>query len=359
MRKISLHNYTVIFAAAAEQLQNLLSELDYSSVFVLVDENTLMHCLTLVEEALPEHTKFIQIESGETHKNLQTCELIWQSLLEQGADRQSILINLGGGVIGDMGGFCAATFMRGIRFVQVPTTLLAMVDASVGSKLGVDFRGAKNMVGLFQNPEAVIIDPLFLETLPQPELRSGFAEVVKHALIKDVVLWKKLLQFSSIQEVENWEDIIFRSVQIKQEVVEQDPKENGLRKILNFGQTIGHALESHFLHTSDPLLHGEAVAWGMYAEAALSHQHKNLPAPVLKEIQAYIYLHFGLSARQQFAMHELISNSIPELISWMQKDKKNVQQKISVSLLERIGYCTPDHFFSADSLEATLGDLLT
>ena len=186
MRKIDINSYAVIFDTAAIQLQNLIGELDYSNLFVLVDENTLTHCLPIINDVLPEQTKFIQIKSGEAYKNLSTCELIWQSLLEQGADRQSILINLGGGVIGDMGGFCASTFMRGIRFIQVPTTLLAMVDASVGSKLGVDFQGAKNMVGLFQDPEAVIIDPVFLDTLPQPELRSGFAEVVKHALIRDV-----------------------------------------------------------------------------------------------------------------------------------------------------------------------------
>ena len=359
MRKIDLHSYTIYFDAVAKTLQDFLAKVDYSSLFVLVDEHTHADCLPLLQGVLPAQTKFIEIASGEIHKNLQTCEQIWTSLLEQGADRHSILINLGGGVIGDMGGFCASTFMRGIRFVQVPTTLLSMVDASVGSKLGVDFHGVKNIIGLFRDPIAVLIDPVFLKTLPQPELRSGFAEVVKHALIRDVVLWKKLLAIPSIETVDSWGDIIYRSVQIKQEVVEEDPREKGLRKILNFGHTIGHALESHFLQTSDPLLHGEAVAWGMYAEAALSHQHNSLPTQVLKEIQEYIHLHFSLSSNQQFAMHELISNSIPDLIGWMQKDKKNINQKISVSLLERIGYCTPDHLFSADSLEAKLGDLLT
>lgn len=358
MRKIDLHSYTIIFDSAAEQLRQFLEATDYSSLFVLVDENTKKHCAPLIQDALPQETSYIQIASGEMHKNLQTCEQIWESLLEQGADRQSILINLGGGVIGDMGGFCAATFMRGIRFVQLPTTLLSMVDASVGSKLGVDFRGVKNIIGLFHDPMVVIIDPAFLKTLPQSELRSGFAEVVKHALIRDVVLWKKLLSITSVEEVDNWEDIIFRSVQIKKEVVEADPREKGLRKILNFGHTIGHALESHLLNTPNPLLHGEAVAWGMYAEAALSHQQNKIPAQVLKEIQDYIHLHFALSSPQQFAMHDLITNSIHHIIALMQKDKKNVNQKISVSLLERIGHCTPDHMFSSEELEKQLGELL-
>ena len=199
MKKIDLHSYTIFFDKAADRLQSLLDELSYTSLFVLVDENTKRDCLPLLSDTLPEDTKYIEIESGELQKNIQTCERIWQSLLEQGADRHSILFNLGGGVIGDMGGFCAATYMRGIRFVQVPTTLLSQVDASVGSKLGVDFRQAKNMVGLFQDPFAVIIDPGFLKTLPLAELRSGYAEVIKHALIKDDALWRQLLKITSVE----------------------------------------------------------------------------------------------------------------------------------------------------------------
>jgi len=200
MKKINLHSYTIFFEAAASCLHSLLSELSYTSLFVLVDENTKRDCLPKLSTVLPEDTKYIEIQSGELQKNIQTCQHIWQSLLEQGADRHSILINLGGGVIGDMGGFSAATYMRGIRFVQVPTTLLSQVDASVGSKLGVDFQQAKNMVGLFQDPFAVIIDPDFLKTLPLEELRSGYAEVIKHALIKDDSLWSQLLEINSANQ---------------------------------------------------------------------------------------------------------------------------------------------------------------
>ena len=357
MRKIDLHSYSIYFNSVVEQLQNFLTETDYSSLFILVDEHTSKHCLPLLTDTLPDQTKYIQIESGEIHKNLQTCTQIWTALLEQGADRQSILINLGGGVIGDMGGFCAATFMRGIRFIQIPTTLLAMVDASVGSKLGVDFKNAKNMIGLFQDPMAVVIDHTFLNTLPIRELRSGFAEVIKHALVRDVVLWKKLLAVRSIESVDNWEDIIYSSVQIKKEVVEEDPREKSLRKILNFGHTIGHAMESHFLNTEDPLLHGEAVAWGMYAEAALSHQQKKIPIQVLKEIQEYIQMHFNHSYPQQLVLHDLLLDSLHDLILLMQKDKKNINQQISISLLERLGHCTPDHMFSPQDLEKRIGEL--
>jgi len=351
MKKIDLHSYTIFFEDAASRLHSMLAELSYTSLFVLVDENTKRDCLPLLSAVLPQDTKYIEIQSGELQKNIQTCEQIWQSLLEQGADRHSILVNLGGGVIGDMGGFSSATYMRGIRFVQVPTTLLSQVDASVGSKLGVDFQQAKNMVGLFQDPFAVIIDPTFLQTLPLAELRSGYAEVIKHALIKDESLWRQLLEITSVEEVASWEDIIYRSVQIKQEVVAADPREKGLRKILNFGHTIGHALESHFLDTKYPLLHGEAVAWGMYAEAALSHQQDKISAAALKEIQEYIHLHYSLSQPQQWTLHDLIL--------LMQKDKKNHNQKISISLLEGIGSCTPDHLFDSEELEKHLGDLLS
>ena len=351
MNKIDLHSYSICFNSAKQQLKSLLAEIDYSSLFVLMDENTMMHCLPIIADILPEQTRYIHIESGEIHKNLQTCEHIWNTLLEKGADRNSVLINLGGGVIGDMGGFCAATYMRGIRFIQVPTTLLSMVDASVGSKLGVDFQKAKNMIGLFQDPIAVIIDSFFLNTLPQAELRSGFAEVIKHALIRDIVLWKKLLLFNSMDEIDIWDEIIYKSVQIKQKIVVEDPREKGLRKILNFGHTIGHALESHFLDSSVPLLHGEAVAWGMYAEAALSEKHHDLSGAQLSQIQNYI--------------HKIYSDKKPSswpldaLLFFMRKDKKNVGQKISFSLLSEIGICTPDHFVEESNIEKVLQNIST
>ena len=351
MKKIEFQNYTIQFGEVANALRDMLSELSYSSIFILMDENTQAHCLSLLPPSINKEAKHIIISSGELNKNISTCESIWKQLLDQGADRQSVLINLGGGVIGDMGGFCASTFMRGIRFIQVPTTLLAQVDASVGSKLGVDFMQVKNIIGLFQNPIAVLIDATFLATLPDEQLRSGYAEVIKHALIKDNDLWKKLLEIGDLTQVSNWDDIIFRSVQIKQEVVEQDPLEKGLRKVLNFGHTIGHALESHFLDSSDPLLHGEAVAWGMYAEAALSEKHHDLSGAQLSQIQNYIY--------KIYSDKKPSSWPLDALLFFMRKDKKNVEQKISFSLLSEIGICTPDHFVEESNIEKVLQNIST
>ncbi|MEM8969941.1 MAG: 3-dehydroquinate synthase family protein, partial [Bacteroidota bacterium] len=231
----------------AGTLADLLSKSSFSQVAVLVDENTRQHCLPLIQEVLPPEYTLVEIKSGELNKNLDTCAHIWAQLTEQHFDRKALLINLGGGVIGDMGGFCAATYKRGISFVNIPATLLAQVDASVGGKLGIDFRGFKNHIGLFQEPQQVLIDAAFLRTLPEQELRSGFAEVIKHALIHDSVYWNKLRGASLAQQP--WTEHIRHSVQVKSWVVDQDFREGGLRKILNFGHTVGHAVESHFLES--------------------------------------------------------------------------------------------------------------
>ena len=240
MKEIKADNYSVWIG------ENSISKLDvsqYSKIGILVDENTKEFCLPLLSEI--KKSVIIEIKSGEENKNIDSCNLIWEALTKNCFDRNSLLINLGGGVIGDMGGFCASTYKRGIEFIQIPTSLLAMVDASVGGKLGVDFNGLKNQVGLFSNPKSVIINPKFLETLPEDELRSGFAEVVKHALIVDKNLWNHLKN-NPFQDL-YWEEIIESSVQIKNKIVMSDPKEKGERKKLNFGHTFGHAIESYYL----------------------------------------------------------------------------------------------------------------
>ncbi len=346
MKNLDLHSYSIVFEDIQISLRTVLAELDYSSLFVLVDEHTREHCLPILMNVLPQEVNYIEIKSGEIHKNLETCQFIWSSLLDQGADRRSVLINLGGGVIGDMGGFCASTFMRGIRFLQIPTTLLSQVDASVGSKLGVDFKGVKNIIGLFQDPIGVLIDPAFLKTLAPAELRSGYAEVVKHALIHDANLWQQLLTIKEVNLQVKWDDIIFRSVQIKQEIVDQDRREKSLRKILNFGHTIGHAIESYFLESETPLLHGEAIAWGMYAELILSSQISELPIQELNSAQAYL--------QKIYADKKPSHWDTESLIRYMLKDKKNIDQKISFSLLNRIGSCTPDQFIEEERLRKFL-----
>ena len=261
---IQLQDYSIHIGDLSKPLLDYFKANQISKIFVIVDENTKMHCLPLLSfEGMPDY-QLISIQAGEHHKNITTCNEIWEKLISADADRQSIVLNLGGGVIGDMGGFCAATFKRGIRFLQIPTTLLSQVDASVGGKLGIDFKEVKNAVGLFQNPEAVIIQPNFLQTLSYRELRSGFAEVIKHALIEDENQWKKLQNTVDLKAID-FQELIHHSVLIKKLIVEEDPFELGIRKKLNFGHTIGHAIESFYLNSDDPLLHGEAIAWGMVA----------------------------------------------------------------------------------------------
>ena len=339
MEAIQLKDYTIYVGPLQQSLPGFLDGLSYGALFVIADENTGAFCLPLLEKVLG-HNRYhlIQIPAGETHKNLDTCRQIWAQLMEQHAGRDALVLNLGGGVIGDMGGFCAATFKRGIRFIQVPTTLLSQVDASIGGKLGVDFMQVKNSIGLFRDPLAVFIDPVFLETLPWRELRSGFAEIIKHSLIADVGLWNQLQQYHRIDEA-SWETLIGASLHIKKRVVEADPFEKGLRKALNFGHTIGHAIEGFALETETPLLHGEAIAIGMACEAYLSAKELGLPEKELEQAARYILQHFG---------HQALDPSHYEAyLHLMRNDKKNEGQHINFSLINPIGqaainrHCSP------------------
>ena len=318
-----------ITASISDSLKGYLLGKNFSQVGVLVDENTNALCLSLIINCLPEHW-VIEIESGEEHKNLETCTRVWDALTQGNFDRNSLLINLGGGVIGDLGGFVASTFKRGMKFVNIPTTLLAQVDASVGGKLGIDFDGLKNHIGLFKNPEKVFIDSQFLKTLPKRELRSGFAEVIKHGLIVDNSYWNDIKIFDLKDD--NLEKLIERSVQIKYDVVTQDPFESGLRKILNFGHTIGHGIESSHLNQEEGrLLHGEAIAIGMICEAYLSTKITGLNKNDLEEISTFL-----ISTFQCKPIDKKLFESIIKLIY---QDKKNVGRTINSSLLKYIGSC--------------------
>jgi len=309
---------------------------NYSTLAILVDENTKEHCLPLLLAQLPSlsNSLIIEMQSGEDNKNISTCSLIWEELSKHNFDRNSLLINLGGGVISDTGGFAASTYKRGIDFIQIPTTLLAMADASVGGKLGFDFSGLKNQVGLFKNPQSVLIYPKFLETLAENQLNSGFAEIVKHALIADANLWNKLKE-TSFSEVD-WEDIIARSVQLKNKIILDDPFEKNARKQLNFGHTFGHAIESYYLGKRTPILHGEAVFLGILLECKMS----DLTDLEKDEITSYILSNFPLP-------HNPPKN---QLISFILNDKKNQKEKINFSLLKGIGNCSIDNLFSIDEL---------
>ncbi|WP_373058223.1 3-dehydroquinate synthase [Zunongwangia sp. H14] len=303
-----------------------------SKVFVLVDSNTHGHCvakfLSQVEE--PSNFEIIEIPAGEEHKTLETCNGVWNALSELGADRKSLLINLGGGVVTDLGGFVACTFKRGISYINVPTTLLAMVDASVGGKTGVDLGNLKNQIGVISEPEMVLIDSIYLQSLPKNEMRSGLAEVLKHGLIKDEAYWEKVSNLSNL-DFTHLDEIIKRSVEIKSEVVTQDPLEKNIRKTLNYGHTLGHAIESHFLtHNSKPkLLHGEAVAAGMVLATHISQRLKNFPEEKLNRISSKIFDIYGKI--------EIDENDLENILALMKFDKKNEHGKINFVLLKDIG----------------------
>lgn len=312
----------------------------HSQVMVLMDTNTELHCYPKLLPFLPPHVSFT-ILPGEVHKNLRTCELIWETLTAHKFDRKALVINLGGGVLGDMGGFAAATYKRGLDFVQIPTTLLSEVDASVGGKLGIDFHGFKNHIGLFQEPQAVVIWPPFLETLPFEELRSGFAEVIKHHLIADSAGWQVLQKEADLTKI-NWEALIRHSVQIKSKIVASDFTESGARKALNFGHTIGHAIETHRLGTEGHLLHGEAIAIGMIAEAFVSYKQKLLSATALESISAYILSHFPKVAIETVELPAVLSN--------MYQDKKNVGGEVRCTLIEGLGGFLVDYVLGEEEV---------
>ncbi len=320
-------NYS-IHIDSSDALKLFVQDKKYSKVFILVDENTEKFCLHKIIDLLPEDLQCIRIHAGEIHKNILTSQKIWKKLIHHGADRHSLLINLGGGVLCDMGGFCAATYMRGFDFIHLPTTLLSMADASIGGKVGIDFMTFKNIVGLISEPQAVFVFTEFLETLPYEELRSGYAELLKHGLINDHIVWQELITIQDITQLD-FSSVIKRSIAIKANITEQDPTEKGIRKILNFGHTIGHAIESYWLDSKKPLLHGEAVAIGMVAEAFISYSIGKLSEQELFEIRKKI---IGLYGHQRKYV-----KPIEKIISFMQMDKKNYKGTLRMSLLNKIG----------------------
>jgi 3-dehydroquinate synthase len=300
-------------------------------IFILVDENTRKYCLPRLMSniQLPQEVHILEIASGEEFKNLDTARKLWSELTFHGANRNSILINLGGGVISDLGGFVAGGFMRGIRYLNIPTTLLAMVDASIGGKVGIDFDGLKNQIGLFINPQVVFIIPEFLDTLPESHKRNGFAEIIKHSLIYEKNYWDEI-SLKSFKDIDNWKEIIDWSIEIKNYFVTEDPTEKGFRKVLNFGHTIGHAVESYsFQFEGEALSHGEAVAIGIICESYISHKQAGLSENELNEIVSYVSANFE---HYQFRRGYFI-----QLLELMLHDKKNISTNINFTLLSAIG----------------------
>jgi len=333
MQTIQANGYPIYFSETGyEALNEILLEEKYSSIFVLVDSQSNECCLPqfLPYLATEIPIEIIEFESGESSKNIETCVQIWEALTELGADRKSLIINLGGGVVTDLGGFVASTFKRGIDFIHVPTTLLAMVDASVGGKNGVDLGNLKNQIGVIHVPKMIVVDASYLETLPKNEMRSGLAEMLKHGLIQDKTYWEK---FRILDQVDfaDFDALIYQSIVIKNTIVMQDPTENGIRKALNFGHTLGHAIESYFLENEHKttLLHGEAIAAGMILESYISLQKQLIEEREYLEIKDTINSIFD---RIQFDESDL--DPIQELLI---HDKKNEYGMIQFALLDSIG----------------------
>lgn len=326
MTTIQAATYPIHFEEKGyNELSNLITNNNYSSVFILVDTNTLEHCYPRFMQLLgtDKPIEVIQIEAGEIHKNIETCVGVWNVMTELGADRKSLLITLGGGVITDLGGFVASTFKRGIDFINIPTTLLSMVDASVGGKTGVDLGVLKNQVGVFANPKLIVIDPDYLHTVTPREIRSGSAEIIKYGMTHDIRLFNEIKSNPNVNIV----DLIHRSIEIKNEVVLEDPKEQGVRKVLNWGHTIGHAVESYFLESEhkEALTHGEAITIGMICEAYISHKELDFSEEKMLDIKKNLQQIFGIAP--------ITKSDYASILEYLIHDKKNVGGNINFVLL--------------------------
>lgn len=333
MTSIKSDTYTVHFNSTCyEELNAYLKVNRFSLIFIIVDTNTHDVCLpkfmAQIETNVP--IEVIEIEAGEQYKTIDTCVGVWSALSDMGADRKSLVINLGGGVVTDLGGFVACTFKRGIKYINVPTTLLAMVDASVGGKTGVDLGTLKNQIGVINSGEMVLVDTSFLDTLPKSHLKSGLAEMLKHGLIHSKTYWNKVTNLSG-QTLADLDQLIYESVLIKHEIVEQDPFEGGIRKHLNYGHTLGHAIESYFLSHPDKedLLHGEAIAIGMILESFISSELLRFPKTDLEHITNVIH--------DIYTPVSFETTDYQAIIDLLKYDKKNEHGNINFVLLEAIG----------------------
>jgi len=327
-KKADNQNFSIPIITTQLRLETELNHYPPENIFILADENTvglLPHLINTISKL--QSAFIIEIASGEVNKNIETCLNIWQKLSKNQVNKKALIINLGGGVITDLGGFVASTYKRGIDFLNIPTTLLAMTDAAIGGKTGVDLDNFKNQVGIISSPIGIYYDSNFLSTLPKNELVSGFAEVLKHGLVKSKSYWKKCtnISFDNL----NWEDVILGSVEIKCGVVKRDPYEKGERRLLNFGHTIGHAIETFMMNQSTPILHGEAVAIGIICESYISTKMAKLSKTEFEEITTNI--------SKLFPKIELKKSTFSNLIELMKNDKKNISNEINFSLLDSIG----------------------
>lgn len=333
MQSIKASSYEIVFNTFGyEILNNLIQTSTYSKIFIIVDSNTQEQCLALFLSTLETSIaiEVIEIVPGEENKTIETCSGVWDALADLDADRKGLIINLGGGVVTDLGGFVASTFKRGMDFINIPTSLLAMVDASVGGKTGVDLGTLKNLIGVINNPKLVVIDTGFLATLPKIEMRSGLAEMYKHGLIASEAYWRQLSDLTTMT-TEDLNALIYDSILIKSKVVLKDPTEQNLRKTLNYGHTLGHAIESYCLSHTDlkTLLHGEAIAIGMILESHISTRITGLPNTQLDQINKVL--------TDMYDPVSFTKNDIEHIIDLLKHDKKNFNGKVKFVLLESIG----------------------
>jgi 3-dehydroquinate synthase len=337
----------VIDNKISPKLNSFLRTGNHSSYFIICDSNTLQHCFPVLLQSckILSKAEIIELEPGEAGKELDVAAGIWQTLTQFGADRKSLVINLGGGTVSDTGGFAASTFKRGIDYINIPTTLLAMADASVGGKTGINFGNIKNHIGTVAQPKGVFMNTAFLNTLPFAQLISGYAEVIKTALIADKKLFQQIcgLNISTSFPVKS---IIQKTVQIKSAIVKKDPEEKGLRKTLNFGHSAGHAIESLYMKKAVPMLHGEAVAMGMAIESYISLMRKKLTQKEFSDIVNCLSLNFKLPLLEE--------KDEEKFFAFLKQDKKNQGQNFHFALLNHIGKCEPSVKISETQIKKAL-----
>ncbi len=352
--KTFLSKYGDIYLGSAEEgLKTTIDGLTPSSIIIIADSHTAVACVPLITKIIGSQSEVV-IAPGDQHKSYASCQTIWSYMLEVGADRSCLVLNIGGGMICDLGGFAASCYKRGVRFGHIPTSLLAMTDAAIGGKTGINHAGYKNLIGQFEIPSFIWIDPDFLKTLPYQELSDGMAEVIKHAIVGSKALWDLLSEIPDLDSI-NWLDLIAQSTRVKQQVVELDPFEKGARKALNYGHTIGHALESHYLNIKQPMPHGQAITLGMLAETRIAHQ---LGLLKIEDFQRIITLIMRLLRPSEVTLPQ-----IEQVQHWLLGDKKKINGRLGYSLPESIGSCRWDVMvedrFIAESLNWLAAHLST
>lgn len=342
-------NQKVIVSGNLERdLVNAIAECEHDKIFILTDQTTHDMCLPKLQNFLClKGAQSIVIKAGDTNKTLDSLAEVWTALSQGGATRHSLMINLGGGMVTDLGGFAASTFKRGIDFINIPTTLLAMVDASVGGKTGINFGGLKNEIGVFSDSKFVIINTQFLDTLDHDNIYSGYAEMLKHGLISDNKHWAELVGFNLAQpDLAQLQRMVSESIKVKERIVTEDPHEHGIRKALNLGHTVGHALESFAMKHGRPVLHGYAVAYGMVCELYLSARKTGFPTDKMHQTVRFILDHYG---RLPYTCDDY-----PELLELMRHDKKNTSGIINFTLLGGIGDIRINQTATKEEIEEAL-----